>query len=431
MKVKMDYIKRNIKSEIVNHLPQKEITLITGARQIGKTTLLQEIISDLKSDNKKVLFLNLDNDSHSVYFKTQETLLQKINLELGEQGFIFIDEIQRLENAGLFLKGLYDRNLKYKFVITGSGSLELKEKIHESLAGRKRLFEMRPINFFEFVNFKTNYQYENKLSLFFEIEKEKTSLLLTEYLNFGGYPRIITEKSSSEKLQLINEIFKSYVEKDLVYLLKIERPEVFQLLIKILAAQTGNILNYSQLASDCGIALPTLKKYLWYAEKTFSIHYVSPFFTNPLKEITKSPVYYFNDIGLRNYALEQMGNLSLNNQLGFVFQNLVFNLLKEKISWKNQSIHFWRTTDKAEVDFVINQQTGYLPIEVKYGEITQPTISRSFRSFIEKYHPKEALIINRNFDAQININDTLIRFIPFYKYFLPNNQKGINPIVSF
>lgn len=76
MKVKMDYIKRNIKSEIVNHLPQKEITLITGARQIGKTTLLQEIISDLKSDNKKVLFLNLDNDSHSVYFKTQETLLQ-------------------------------------------------------------------------------------------------------------------------------------------------------------------------------------------------------------------------------------------------------------------------------------------------------------------------------------------------------------------
>lgn len=416
----MELIKRNIKQEVVNHLQNKEITIITGARQIGKTTLLQEIIKDLKSDNQKVLFLNLDNDSHSVYFKTQETLLQKINLELGENGFVFIDEIQRLNNAGLFLKGLYDRNLKYKFVITGSGSLELKEKINESLAGRKRLFEMMPVNFFEFVNFKTNYKYENKLNLFFEIEKEQTLLLLTEYLNFGGYPRIITENKISEKRLLIDEIFKSYVEKDLVFLLKIERPEIFQLLIKILATQIGNIINYSRLANDCGLSLPTLKKYLWYAEKTFSVNYVSPFFTNALKEITKSPVYYFNDLGLRNYALGQMGNLSLNSQLGFVFQNFVFNLLKELTRNQAQTINFWRTTDKAEVDFVLNKQTELLPIEVKYGEITKPSISRSFRNFINKYQPKEAVLINRNFETETTVNKTVVKFIPFYKYFYEN-----------
>jgi uncharacterized protein len=414
----MSFIKRNIKAEIVNHLQHKEFSIITGARQIGKTTIIAEIIKDLEAENKKVLFLNLDNDSHSVYFKTQETLLQKINLELGQTGFVFIDEIQRLENAGLFLKGLYDRNLNYKFVITGSGSLELKEKIHESLAGRKRLFEMMPVNFFEFVNFKTHYKYEDKLNLFFEIEKQQTYLLLNEYLNFGGYPRIITENKISEKLLLINEIYRSYVEKDLVFLLKIERPEIFQLLIKILATQNGNIINYSRLANDCGLALPTLKKYLWYAEKTFCINYVSPFFTNPLKEITKSPVYYFNDLGLRNYALGQMGNLDLNSQLGFVFQNFVYNMLKEQNRWKNQTIHFWRTTDKAEVDFVVKKQTAPLPIEVKYGEISQPTISRSFRSFIEKYQPKEAIIINRNFETEITINQTTVKFIPFYKYFL-------------
>ena len=416
----MDFIKRNIKTEIVEHLQSKEITIITGARQIGKTTLLQEIIKDLKSDNQKVLFLNLDNDGHLPYFKTQETLLQKINLELGKNGFVFIDEIQRLENAGLFLKGLYDRNIKYKFVVTGSGSLELKEKIQESLFGRKRLFEMMPVNFFEFINFKTNYKYEKRLNLFFETEKEKTSLLLTEYLNFGGYPRIITENKISEKLRLINEIYKSYVEKDLVFLLKIQRPEIFQLLIKILATQIGNIINYSRLANDCGLALPTLKKYLWYAEKTFCINYVSPFFTNPLKEITKSPVYYFNDLGLRNYALGQMGNLNFNSLLGFVFQNFVFNLLKEQSRGQAQTIHFWRTTDKAEVDFVINKQTEQLPIEVKYGNITKQTISRSFRSFIEKYQPKEAILINRNYEAEITINQTIVKFIPFYKYFYKN-----------
>ncbi len=169
----MNFINRNIKAEIVNHLQHKEFTIITGARQIGKTTIIGEIIKDLEAENKKVLFLNLDNDSHSVYFKTQETLLQKINLELGQDGFVFIDEIQRLENAGLFLKGLYDRNLKYKFVITGSGSLELKEKINESLAGRKRLFEMMPVSFFEFVNFKTHYKYEDKIHLILKQKKNE------------------------------------------------------------------------------------------------------------------------------------------------------------------------------------------------------------------------------------------------------------------
>jgi len=323
-----------------------------------------------------------------------------------------------LKNAGLFLKVLYDKNINYKFVLSGSGSLELKEKIHESLAGRKRMFEMMPVNFFEFVNFKTNYKYENKLNLFFEIEKEKTSSLLTEYLNFGGYPRIITANKIAEKLLLINEIFKSYVEKDLVFLLKIERPEVFQLLIKILATQIGNITSYSQLANDCGLALPTLKKYLWYAEKTFCINRVSPFFTNIRKEITKSPVFYFNDIGLRNYALGQMGNLSLNSQLGFVFQNFIYILLKEQTRQQNQTINFWRTTDKAEVDFILNKQTEQLPIEVKYGDLKKPTISRSFRSFIEKYQPKEALIMNRSFESEITINKTRVKFIPFYKYFL-------------
>lgn len=411
----MKIIKRNIKDEIIKHLQYKEFTIITGARQIGKTTLLLEIIEELRFKNQKILFLNLDNDNHAGYFKSQDTLLAKINLELGESGYIFIDEIQRLENAGLFLKGIYDRNLSYKFIITGSGSLELKEKIHESLAGRKRVFEMMPVNFFEFVNFKTHYKYENKLSLFFEIEKEQTLLLLNEYLNFGGYPRIITENILSEKLMLIDEIFRSYVEKDMLHLLKIERPEVFQLLIKLLAVQNGNLVNYRELAKKSGLSLPTLKKYLWYAEKTYCINYVSPFFTNPLKEITKSPVYYFNDIGLRNYTIGQMGNLNLNNQYGFVFQNFVYNMLKEFIKWKSWSLHFWRTTDKAEVDFVINKQTELLPIEVKYGIISVPTISRSYRSFIEKYKPKEAWLINRNFEYTIKINETDVKFIPFFK----------------
>ncbi len=407
------FIERQIKKEIVQHLQKKEITVITGARQTGKTTLLQEIQQELQSKGESVLFLNLDIDSHTRYFQTQDALLQKIQLEIGEKGYVFIDEIQRLKNAGLFMKGLYDRNTGFKFVLTGSGSIELKENIQESLAGRKRLFELAPVNFTEFVNYKTDYKYREKIALFFEVEKERTQSLLEEYLNFGGYPQVVTENVVSEKLLLMNEIYKSYVEKDLVYLLHIERPETFIMLIKILAAQSGGIINYSQLASHTGLAVPTLKKYLWYAEKTFCIHYVSPFFTNPLKEITKAPVYFFNDLGLRNYSIDMMGRLSVNPQFGFVFQNFVYQMLRAALHWKNHSIHFWRNTDKAEVDFVINRNDNNpLPIEVKYGP---PAISRSFRSFIEKYNPTEAMVVCRDVEKEEKVRETMIRFVPFYK----------------
>lgn len=187
------------------------------------------------------------------------------------------------------------------------------------------------------------------------------------------------------------------------------------MLIKILASQTGNLVNYSQLATQTGLSVPTLKKYLWYAEKTFSISQVTPWFSNTLKEITKSPVYYFHDTGLRNYSINLMGNLELNQQYGFVFQNFAWLLLKESLRWKNHTLHYWRTTDKAEVDFVISKHDVLLPVEVKYGFMEKATVSRSFRSFIDKYNPPEAWLVNRNFEDEITINHTRVKFLPFFK----------------
>ena len=150
-------IKRYLLQSVRDHLDSKEITVITGARQVGKTTLIQEIERKLHTRQKKTLYLNLDFEPDFRYFESQDLLIQKINLEFGKDyGYVFIDEIQRKNNAGLFLKGLYDRNLPVKFIVTGSGSMELKAKIHESLAGRKRIFELLPVTFDEFVQFKTN-----------------------------------------------------------------------------------------------------------------------------------------------------------------------------------------------------------------------------------------------------------------------------------
>ncbi|MBK7107093.1 MAG: ATP-binding protein [Ignavibacteriae bacterium] len=408
-------IKRTLFNEIKDHLSAKEISIIIGPRQVGKTTLMKELISELKQTNNNIIFLNLDIENDKRFFESQELLLNKIRLEIGESGYVFIDEIQRKENAGFFLKGLYDLDLPYKFIISGSGSLELKEHIQESLTGRKRLFELLPVTFEEFINYKTKYKYEKKLDSYFDLESQKTNYFLLEYLSFGGYPRVITESSLEEKKKIINEIYRSYIEKDIVSLLKIDRPEAFSLLIKLLSAEVGKILNYSNLAKLTGISTITLKKYLWYSEKTYVIQTIPPFFRNTVKELTKSYSIYFYDLGLRNFANDTFRLVENKNELGFLFQNLVKNIIYEKIKWKSWNIKYWRTTDKAEVDFVIEFSQKLIPIEVKYSALKSISIKRSLRSFIEKYSPPKAFVINLEFENEIKINETTVSFVPFYK----------------
>lgn len=167
---------------------------------------------------------------------------------------VFIDEIQRKENAGLFLKGLYDQGLPWKFVVSGSGSIELKEKISESLAGRKRMFELSTVSFGEFADFKTGYRYTDRLREFFLTEPGRTDQLFREYLMYGGYPRVILADTHKEKLATINEIYRSYLEKDIVYLLRVEKSDSFSNLVKIMAGQSGKMFNYSELSATLGLS---------------------------------------------------------------------------------------------------------------------------------------------------------------------------------
>ena len=402
-------ISRNLKDKILESLKLKEITVLIGARQVGKTTLLKEIIGEL--DN--VLYFNLDIEQDSVHFESQEIFLQKVELEVGkENGYIFIDEIQQKEDAGRFLKGLYDMDLPYKFVVTGSGSIELKEKISEALTGRKYMIEMSTVSFEEFVNYKTKYKYKKRLDVFFDVEKEQTKLLLEEYLNFGGYPAVVTEETILRKKEVMNEIFVSYLTKDISFLLGVKYPDKFVKMIQLLAVQSGSILNYSQLSQDVGVRLETLKTYLWYAEQTFIISTVRPYFTNAKKEITKSPNIYFNDLGMCNFS---KSNFNADGNDGMVFQNFVYTILKGKYERGLSKVNHWRTKDKAEVDFVVHTESGITPIEVKFSELKSAKVTRSFRSFIKKYSPKIAYVVNLTLDETLMIEDTEVVFIPYWK----------------
>jgi len=414
----LDYIiNREIYNKIERHLSKKEITIISGIRQCGKSTVLHKLRTNLEKKGNKTLFLNFDFDADKKFLETQEALVNKLNFEFGkEKGYVFIDEIQRRKDAGLYLKGIYDLKLPYKFIVSGSGSIELKEKIQESLAGRKRVFEMTTISFTEFVNYKTNNKYTDRLDSYFEYEKAKTDELLTEYMNYGGFPRIVTEKDLREKIELINEIYNSYIERDLIKLLNINKPELFKDIFRMLSYMSGKLINFSNIADDTNTSIQTLKKYLYFAEKTYSIKSIRPYYNNPGKELRKTPMIYFTDLGLMNYAIGKYGLLSNPMDFGFVFQNFIFNVLKGKVS-NNMEIKYWRTTDKAEVDFVIDKITDVIPIEIKYKNIKRDGISRSFRSFIEKYKPKIAYVLNLGFEKTLQLDNTTIRFIPYTKLF--------------
>jgi len=236
-------------------------------------------------------------------------------------------------------------------------------------------------SFEEFVNFKTGYKYRDRLSDFFAIEKTKTCELLEEYLNFGGYPRIVLGEKQSEKIELINEIYQSYIERDISYLLKVHKTESFSNLVKVIASQIGRLVNFSELSSTLGISLKTLKDYLWYLEKTFIL------------------------LGI-------FGNL---RDISFAFENFVFLLLKEKTRRSPLKIQFWRTKDGGEVDFVIDTDRYPIPIEVKYKRLSKPEITRSLRSFIQRYKPEKALVVNLTLEASISLNYTRIEIVPFHK----------------
>jgi len=406
-------IKRKVKEKIVNTLSLKEITIVTGPRQVGKTTILKEIIGDIKKKGRPTAYFNLDIEEDGAHFESQQKLINKIRLEVGnEKAYVFIDEIQRKENAGRFLKGIYDMDLPYKFIVSGSGSLELKEQVSEALTGRKLLIEMNPVSFLEFVNYKTQYKYHDRLGSFFQAEEEKTVLLLEEYLAFGGYPAVVTAETIQRKMEVMNEIFVSYITKDITFLLGIRHPDKFVKLIRLLAVLSGNIISYSQLTQDAGIRLETLKAYLWYAEQTFIIKTIKPYFTNPKKELVKSPVIYFNDLGMLNFS---KNNFMGAQPDGMLFQNFIFLILKEKFTRGLARIHFWRTKEKAEVDFILQGKNGVIPVEVKFKDLKKVQISRSFRSFLKKYKPQTGIIVSLNFSEIITIEETAVRFIPFWQ----------------
>lgn len=428
-------IKRKIYYSIAEHLDQKEITILAGPRQIGKTTLMEALAQKCDQTDRKYLWLNLDVEEDFKRLETQRTFLLWINLMLGdESGVIFIDEIQRKENAGKFIKGIYDTNPHLKFVLSGSGSMELKEKIIESLAGRKRVFDIFPISFDEFIDYKSDYKYSERLQEYKSVEYGNVTTYFEEYVSFGGYPAVVTTDGAQAKRNILVEILNSYLVRDVRALLNIKNYSAYAKLFKIIGHQVGMPVKYTQLSQYVSLSARAVKEYIWYLRHTYMVTESSPYFSNPLKELVKEPTLYYYDLGMLNLQRNNLVSEIEFPSFGFVFQNFIYNELKILLKDFFPKLKYWRSKDKAEVDIILDLGFAVYPVEIKFTAFKKPAISRSFRSYINRYQPKKAFLITRTGAFEMILDKTKIYFIPFYKLeqlreeLTPHNFKTITPV---
>lgn len=412
-------IQRELFPKIVAHFEKPEITLITGARQTGKTVLLgmfkERLIKEKKIASENIFYFNLDIVKDWEFFQSQTKFIEFLRDRSQKQKiYILVDEAQRVPDCSRFFKGVYDSDLNIKLVLTGSSSLELKTRFQESLAGRKQVFKLFSFSFAEFLRAKdkTLAGLLKRRSTISEISKKQILSLFKEYIIWGGYPRVVLSSTNQEKADVLSDIYSSYIEKDIIGLLEIKNRLGFSGLVKLLAGQVGQLVNISELSNSLNLDRETVERYLKALEETFIISALIPYFKNPRQEIIKQNKIYFNDAGIRNYALDNFSLLSERQDAGLVLENAVFREILLSL-FLFQKIRFWRTKQGAEVDFLILRGGKIVPIEVK-SNLRKPVISLGLRNFIEKYSPEKAFVVNLSLEQRIKIKKTKVDFIyPF------------------
>ncbi len=395
--------KRLIYNDILNHLEKKEFTIITGARSTGKTTILLEIYKQLKTKKKNVWFVSFENEEilRSInqhpeklfQFTDQPSSILEENQEYSERIIVLIDEIQYANNPSNFLKYLYDQyNPNLKIIATGSSAFYLDKKFKDSLAGRKRIFVLKTLNFEEYLIFKEKHTLINELheirnrDKYLSINYNKLLQLFDDFLNYGGYPAVVLSKSKEEKIEKLTELKNAYIKRDLTES-GVNNETAFYSLMVLLSGQTGNMLNKNEYAKLLRIDNKTIENYIFILQKCFYISLVRPFYTNIKKELIKMPKIYFNDLGLRNILINRFYTIENREDKGQILENYTYIRLNELYS--EDDIKFWRTTQQNEVDFIVTESYRKgKAIEVKYNAATLK--SSKYNAF-KKYYPNYPL----------------------------------------
>jgi len=371
-------MKRHLDTKIHQHFKKyKQVLILLGSRQVGKTTLVKKIF------NKADYFL-VDNEPikkilESYDIETYKALINKNSKE------IIIDEIHLLSNPGRAVKIIYDQLENLRIIITGSSSFHIKNKTGESLAGRKIDYNMYPLTFSEYLNQKgieENLNF-NILQNIIADRDSKNRLykfdiknILNSVLIYGQYPHLIN--NPHDEKYLLNFI-DSLIFKDILELNLIEDKRLAKDLLKLLAWQIGNLINYSELASSLKADQRTIKRYIEIFEQSFLLFRLYPYSKNKRDEITKSAKIYFYDTGIRNALIGDFSALDSRADKGALFENFIISELTKQNSYldSNYKFYYWRTKQGSEIDIVIENNKELIGVEVKYK---QKAINKAFKN---------------------------------------------------
>ena len=364
---------RDLHKHITNWLKEDEILIIFGARQVGKTTLLNQLLAE----NKEALILNCERPAVNEILESKDP--ERIKALFGNHHIIALDEAQTILNIGKILKLIYDdHSMNFKLIATGSSSFDLANKITEPLTGRNIKFRLFPLTLNEL----------NKGNGWLWIQENLENLMI-----FGSYPGIVNLSADKKKTKL-EEISSDYLFKDILMHERIKSPKLLQTLLKSLALQIGKPVSIKELSDHLEIAFQTVERYLDLLEKTFVIFSLMPFSRNIRNEMKKNKKYYFYDCGIRNALLHNFSALDSRLDTGSLWENFIIaeKIKFDKTMGRNAQFYFWRTYDRAEIDLVEDLNGKINAFECKWNPRKQAKIPAAFA---EKYEVESFKVINR------------------------------------
>jgi predicted AAA+ superfamily ATPase len=366
-------IKRKLYNTLLEKFFSGKTIFLLGPRQVGKTTLMKMI---RQSNPDKSIWLNADNPD-------DRELLNNLNssraVELFPPGsMVFIDEAQRLESSGLTLKIIHDSCPEIQLIASGSSSFELTDKIKESMTGRKWTFILYPLSFEELANHTSNLELAQAL---------ETRLI------FGSYPEVINHKG--QEREILAELVSDYLYKDIFRVREIRKPDLVEKLVKALAFQVGNQVSNNELAQLVQADKETVERYMYFLEEAFIIFRLSSFARNLRNELKWSKKIYFIDNGIRNAVINNFNYLSLRNDVGALWENLVISERRKKIEYEKlyRNTYFWRTNRQLEIDYLEEYDSKLYAYEFKWQSSGKP---RPPSAFISAYPDSEYKVIHKD-----------------------------------
>lgn len=365
-------IQREIEPAIKKDFNKGKIIVVLGARQVGKTTLF----NNLMENQNDVLMLNCDNyDDRSDLEDKTSTELKNL---IGNHKIVIIDEAQRVKNIGLVLKMIADMKLSSQILVTGSSSLEISSEINEPATGRLFEYNLYPFSLRE---------------LFVNTSQREEKRLLEFRMIYGLYPEVVTHPSNAKRLLVL--LANNYLYKDLLEYKGIKKPEILHKLVRALALQLGNEVSYTELAGIVGVDKATVENYIDLLEKCFVIFRLSSYSRNIRNEIKKGKKIYFYDNGIRNALISNFSPLELRNDTGALWENLMMSeRLKYNAYNRNYAqLFFWRTQQQKEIDLIEEIDGKITAYEFKWNENKKAALPAIFK---ENYPETEFKIINRD-----------------------------------